>query len=313
VSLKPAAERQVIGRPARRLDALAAVTGRKQYTLDLDIPGAKPVMVCRPPTINGTVRSVNNAAEVEKMPGVIGVAALPAGGRVARIPPGVAVMAETFGQAVDAINALDVTWGAGPVDEESNDSIQQRLREAVLPFVAPPLGSLTVEAEFEWAPACHAALETECAVADVREDSCQIWAPTQSPIVTQQAMADELGLSQEQVTVNVIPGGGAFGRRVFWDPVQQAVHASKLFGRPAKLMYHRTDDMRHTRMRPPQYHKVRATIVGGQVATFEQRIASVSLDFSLLSCRVAIGRRVAGRRRFSGLLRAVLCFYGQPP
>ena len=49
------------------------------------------------------------------MPGVIDVVVVPAGGAIVPNPPGVAVMAETFGQAWDAANALDVTWGDGPL------------------------------------------------------------------------------------------------------------------------------------------------------------------------------------------------------
>ena len=57
-----------------------------------------------------------------------------------------------------------------------------------------------------------------------------------------------------------ILSGGAFGRRLFWDPVQVAAQVSKMTGLPCKLMYHRSDDVRHTRSRPPQYHKVRVAM-----------------------------------------------------
>ena len=119
VSPKPASQYTVIGQRAGRLDARAIVTGQKKFTLDQDVPGAKPTMVRRPPTIRGTVVSINNAATVRAMPGVIGIVAIPAGGAVVPNPPGVAVMAETFGQAWAAVNALDVTWGAGP-DRQPN-------------------------------------------------------------------------------------------------------------------------------------------------------------------------------------------------
>ena len=49
-------------RRRRRIDAVDIVTGRKKFAMDLDVPGALPTMVCRPPTINGTARSVANLA-----------------------------------------------------------------------------------------------------------------------------------------------------------------------------------------------------------------------------------------------------------
>ena len=284
VTPKPASQYSVVGQRTRRQDALDIVTGRKKFTMDQPVPQAMPTMVRRPPTLLGTVVSVNNAAAVRALPGVIDIAILPAGGAHVPTPPGVAVMAETFGQAWTAVNALEVTWGRGTVDGESNATITQKLKAAILPFAIPPLGALTVEGEFEMAPAAHAPLEVECAIADVRRDasgrpvSAEIWAGLQSPIITQQAMAQELGLPLAAVKVHVVSSGGSFGRRLFWDPVQQAVQVSKLLGRPCKLMYHRADDMRHARLRPPQYHKARATLLLGQVVSYQHRIASPRLD-----------------------------------
>jgi isoquinoline 1-oxidoreductase beta subunit len=201
----------VVGQRVTRLDALDIVTGRKKFTLDQAVPGAKPTMVRRPPTINGKFVGINNLNTVMGMPGVIGVVPIPATNGITPTPPGVAVMAETFGQAWAAVNALDVTWGAGPLDGESNATIMSKLKSSLLPFALPPLGALTVEAEFEFAPAAHCPMEVECAIADVRADRAEIWAGLQSPIVTQQAVAAELGLPLNKVVVHVVPSGGSFG------------------------------------------------------------------------------------------------------
>src|SRR5690348_10852593 len=65
VVLKPTADFSVVGRAHNRIDAHDAVTGRKAYTMDLHIPGALPTMVCRPPTIKGTPKTVHNLAAVK--------------------------------------------------------------------------------------------------------------------------------------------------------------------------------------------------------------------------------------------------------
>jgi isoquinoline 1-oxidoreductase beta subunit len=100
VAPKAESAHKLEGTPTSRKDARAMVTGKLAYTPDLDIPGASPVMVRRAPTINGSVKKVNNMAAVRAMPGIIDITV---------IPTGVAVMAETFGQALDGKNALDVT------------------------------------------------------------------------------------------------------------------------------------------------------------------------------------------------------------
>ncbi|MFC7661154.1 molybdopterin cofactor-binding domain-containing protein [Pseudonocardia benzenivorans] len=194
-------------------------------------------------------------------------------------PLGVAVVAETFEQARAAVCAVDATFSAGPVPNESNDSIMQKLKKAALPFAAPALGAVTVEASYEWPSASHAFLETECAIADVRPGGAEIWSGFQAPIVAQQKIAVELGLPQKAVKAHVVPCGGGFGRRVFFDTAMEAALISKAVGKPIKLMWHRTDDMRHGRCRPANVQNFRATLVAGQVATLEQRVCGVSTDY----------------------------------
>ena len=60
--LKPQSDFTILGAPQGRIDARDIVTGRKQFTMDLQVPGAKPTMVARPPTINGTVATSQQRA-----------------------------------------------------------------------------------------------------------------------------------------------------------------------------------------------------------------------------------------------------------
>jgi isoquinoline 1-oxidoreductase subunit beta len=275
---KPASQYKVIGTRTGRQDARDIVTGKKKFTMDQDVPNAKPTMMRMPSQVRGTVVSVNNLAAVRGMPGVLEVVVVPPGGAITPRQVGVAVMAETFGQAWAAANALDITWGDGPIKGQTNATIQANLRKSILPFALPPLGSLTVEGEFEMAPASHAPLEVDCAIADVRANSAEIWAGLQSPIITQEAIAADIGLPVSALKVHVVPSGGSFGRRLFWDPVQTAAYVSKVTGRICKLMYHRSDDVRHGRMRPHQYQKIRATLVAGQVISYQHRGSSPRVD-----------------------------------
>ena len=261
---------RIVGTPVTRRDARDIVTGAKKYTLDLVVPGAKPVYVRRPPTINGTVVRVNNTAAVKAIPGVIDIAV---------IPTGVAVMADTFGQALDGLNALDVTWGPGTVDGENDDTIRAKLRQTALPLAVPGLLDLHVDAEFDWAFASHAPMETNDAIADVKPGRAEIWGSFKTPIIAQQTIAGQLGLPQNAVTVHCVDSGGSFGRHLFFDAPLEAALVSKALGRPAMLKWTRTDDVRHGRAAPASYHRMRATLLLGNVATFEHRVASVETDF----------------------------------
>ncbi|WP_234044642.1 xanthine dehydrogenase family protein molybdopterin-binding subunit [Streptomyces adelaidensis] len=270
VTPKKESEHTLVGKPTSRIDARALVTGRQVFTLDLDVPGAKPCMVRRPPTINGTVKSVNNGAAVRAMPGVLDVIT---------IDTGVAVVAETFGQALDGKEALDVTWGAGTVDALSDGGIKTKLKAATPSLDVLGLLVKKVEGEFDFAFASHAPLETNSAVADVREDRAEVWSGLKSPIVAQAAIAKAVGLPVSKVKVHVVQSGGSFGRRLFYDAALEAAVVSKKSGRPVRLMWSRFDDMRHGRMRPATHHRVRATYEAGQVLTFQHQVAAVETDF----------------------------------
>jgi hypothetical protein len=119
-ALKPQSALSLVGTPQRRIDAVDSVTGRKTFAMDLNIPNALPTMLCRPPTINGSARAVRNLAQVKAMPGITDVAIIPHTNTVAG---GVAVRGATFGQCVDAVDALDVDWGPGSVDRKSEADV----------------------------------------------------------------------------------------------------------------------------------------------------------------------------------------------
>ncbi|MGC4914233.1 molybdopterin cofactor-binding domain-containing protein [Streptomyces albogriseolus] len=268
VSLKPRDRFTVVGRPHTRVDALAAVTGRKQFTLDLDVPGALPTMVCRPPTINGRPGAVSNLDEVRAMPGVTDVVV---------ISTGVAVRAETFGRCIDAVRALRVSWKPGTAEGKSDASVLEELRAAEPPMGLPPL-TPSVEGSFTFHFRSNSALEPNCAIADVRPDRAEIWSSLKSPIVARQTIAARLRLPVAAVKVHVTEGGGSFGRKLFFDAALEAAEVSQRTGRPVKLMWHRADDSRQGRTHPMAISRVRVAYAGDTVLGYRQRHTSVSTD-----------------------------------
>ncbi|TDW88713.1 isoquinoline 1-oxidoreductase beta subunit [Kribbella sp. VKM Ac-2566] len=270
--LKSPSEFSVLGKPRNRVDAHDIVTGRKQFAMDLNVPGAKPTMVARPPTINGTLRSINNLAALRAMPGITDVVG---------ITHGVAIRGETFGQCIDAIQKVDATWGPGTVDGESDATVLAKLRAAQLPMAAPalPLLTKTIDAEFVFAFASNSPLEPDCAIADVRPDSAEIWSCLKVPIVAQEDIAKQLGLPIDAVKVHVIQGGGSFGRHLFHDVAAEAAEISQKMGKPVKLSWSRTDNFRQGRTHPMSTSRVRVNYLAGNVLTYEQRHTSVETDF----------------------------------
>jgi isoquinoline 1-oxidoreductase beta subunit len=274
----------VVGTPQNRIDSRAMVTGAMKYTNDLDpVPGALRSMVRRAPTIRGRVVSIDNEAAVRALPGVVDLVVIELS-RIASddfevVETGVAVVAETFGQALDAKEALEVTWDLGPLQDEDDESIRQRLRGIQAPLLPAPALATAVDGDFDFAFASHAPLESNTAIADVRDGKATVWAGLKTPIVAQQTIASVLGLAESDVTVHVVQGGGSFGRRLFFDAALEAARISAAVGKPVKHMWTRIDDMRHGRARAATHHRVRLTHAGGEVLSFEHRVASVETDF----------------------------------
>jgi isoquinoline 1-oxidoreductase beta subunit len=270
--LKSSTKFNIVGKPTNRIDARDIVTGKKKFAMDLEVPGAMPTMVCRPPTIKGTVKRVRNRADVLKMPGITDVVT---------ISTGVAVRGRTFGQCIDAVRALKVTWADGPVGRKSDKEVIAELRKNEIPLIVPDVSPLakTLDADFTFMFASNSPLESDSAVADVRGGRAEIWGCLKAPIVAQQAIANLTKLPLDSVTVNVVQGGGSFGRHLFHDTAIEAAEISMKLKKPVKLMWHRADDFRQGRVHPMSTARIRATYLDDEVLTYEQRHTSVSTSF----------------------------------
>ncbi|NEC86021.1 xanthine dehydrogenase family protein molybdopterin-binding subunit [Streptomyces sp. SID12501] len=263
---KPSSRHKVIGKPTTRIDARDIITGKAQYAGDLRVPGAKPTVVARPPTLGGKIRTVDDRA----------ARALPGVRAVVRVAGGVAVVADTFHHAFQARDALRITWAPGPLAALSDTAIRSRLRAAVPPLGAAPSGSTQVTGEFEFAFVGHAPMEVLTVVADVRTDRAELWFSTQTPMDARDGIASAVGLPASKVKVHVMRGGGSFGRRLNYDFAIEAALVSKAARRPVKLMWSRGDDLRHGRMRPATHHRIRASHKDGRVLAFVHATSSVS-------------------------------------
>ncbi len=271
VVLKPREEFKVLGKPRIKDDQRDIATGKKKFAMDLQIPDALPTVICRAPDLNGFPKKglPSNIDEVRKMPGITDVA---------RIANGIAVRAETFGQAFDGVNALKVSWAAGTVAGKNDDDILKELRAAELPLAVPAVPGKTIEQEFVHYARNGSALETNCAIVAFKDGKAEVWAPAKSPISGQKLVSQKLGIAQNAVTFHVVPGGGSFGRRLFNDHVQEAAEAAKAIGKPVKLMWDRASDCRQGRVKPLTITRIRAVLTGNAVASFELRQTGVAVE-----------------------------------
>ncbi len=260
VKLKPKAAFRLIGTPTPRLDTPGKVDGSAEFGLDVKLPGMLYAALAQCPTLGGKAAAVD-ASRSEIMPGVR---------RVLSTASGVVVVADHFWQALQARDALRITWEPGANARLDNAAIWGVLEQAAAAnqgLVARKDGDAaaalksaqrTLEAVYELPLLAHATMEPMNCTADVKADRCDLYVGTQVQQMAQEAAAAAAGLKPNQVNVNTTLLGGGFGRRLDVDFVPAAVAASKAVAAPVKLIWTREDDMTHDMYRPPAREQMSA-------------------------------------------------------
>ncbi len=244
-----------------RLDTPAKVTGQARYAIDVRLPGMLYAVVEQSPVFGGSVASFDDTAARE----VSGVR------DVLQVTNGVAVVADNTWAAMEGRKALDVEWNDGPFASESSASIRnyfQRLADTAGAdarvegdaSAAIAGSSARVEGVYEASYVAHASMEPYNAVADVRENSCDIWVGTQVQTQSRNTAAEISGLPAENVTLHTQFMGGGFGGKSRDNYVVDAVELSKAAGAPVKVTWSREDDTRHDAYRPVSYVRMNGAV-----------------------------------------------------
>jgi isoquinoline 1-oxidoreductase subunit beta len=267
--LKDPSQFRLVGKSTPRKDTPAKVDGSAVYGIDVRLPGMLHAALRRAPTVDAKLVGFDREAAL-KLPGVVDAFA---------IPDGIAVVAASTWQARKAAEALEATFDDSAVRSLDSASIRERMLAALdddaaaqpgrPAFGGPPYDKAKALAAIAAAPVrkdwtyevpflAHAALEPLCATAIVVDGRCEVWAPTQQPDRSRDAMAQITGLPREQCQLNVTFLGGGFGRKWETDFVRQAVQiANQVKGRPVKLTWTREQDFQHDRYRPAHIVRTR--------------------------------------------------------
>jgi isoquinoline 1-oxidoreductase beta subunit len=256
--LKNASDYKVIGQRTPRIDGRDIVSGKARYGIDIRIPGMAYASLERPPWIGAKPKRMQE----EKARAVRGVRA------VVKISKGIAVVADTTWAAIKGRKMLAVEWNDPPPDAFNSGAHAKRLEAASREpgFVtrkeeAPPgTGPVaqTIDATYYYPFYAHAPVETMNCVADVQENRCTIWAPTQAPNRLQKQVAQLLGIAPANVQVNVTLIGGGFGRRLAVDYALETAEISRAARAPVQLLWSRPDDMKHGHFQAASVHYLSA-------------------------------------------------------
>jgi isoquinoline 1-oxidoreductase subunit beta len=280
IALKDAKDFTLIGKPTRRLDSKAKVSGTAEFGIDVKRPDMVIALVARPPVFGAKVKSFD-AAKAKAVAGVVDVV---------QVPSGVAVLGKHFWAAKQGREALVIDWdlGAGAALNTAGLRDDYRKLAQKTGTVAKTAGNVdaalegatVIEAEYGVPFLAHAPMEPLNCTVEIGKDGCDIYTGTQFQTMDQGTAAAILGLKPEQVRIHTTFLGGGFGRRATptSDFVAEAVQVAKASGKTVKVVWTREDDIHGGYYRPMWLSRLRATLgKDGKPAAWAHTIVGQSI------------------------------------
>ena len=275
--LKSPGQFKLMGKSLPRLDIPAKVDGSAQFGIDVVIDGMKHAAITAAPVFGAAVAKVDDS-RARAMPGFLAKV---------NLGDAVAVVAEGYWQARQALDAIDIRWKESDNDSVSSQGIFEQFRRAIAhgetdgndvmrgdAADALEAAERVVRREYRVPYLAHACMEPMNAVARFADGSCEVWTGTQNPLGLRHALVDALGIDYENVSVTNCLMGGGFGRRAEADTAIQAARISRKIGLPVKLIWSREEDIRQDRYRPANVSSFRAALdANGKPLAWENRFA----------------------------------------
>lgn len=278
----------LLGTEVKRLDVALKTNGTAVFPIDVEVPGMVYAAVAACPVPEGRLVSFDFDA-IKDMPGVLQAVEL----KQTKDTPSftdlrsaVAVVAESWYQARNALSAMPVVWdfgrgasisyesqnaealsllaGTGTVlrDEEGNPGkdFDKGVNQDDVPGLLDAATKLVVGEVYSRPFEAHATMMPPAAVADVKEDRVDIWTFTQDIGRSLNEVADQLGRDTANVHLHQTYLGGGFGGGFNMDVHRQAAAISAAVGKPVKVIRSREEDIAGDSQRPPVWGTYKAAL-----------------------------------------------------
>ena len=258
VEVKAVDEFQLMGRPARRIDAISRVTGGARYAQDVVVPGMLYGKILRPPSYGAKLVQIDTA-RAEQVGGVVSV-----------VKDGdfVGVVAEREDTAEYAVEAIRARW------EENRDTVSDWNIPALLKERAEKPTTLREDGDLEsaffsaarvfentyYVPyVSNAQMEPSASVARWDGDHLTVWCAHRGPFAERDSLAALFGLDTSHVRVIAAEIGGSFGTKT---PTvsYEAARLSKAVNAPVRVSYDRAEEFGWSTVRPAATFEVKSAV-----------------------------------------------------
>lgn len=265
VKLKERKDYKTIGKPLKRKDLTSKTNGSAVFGLDKKLPGMLYAVVERSPRFRGKVKSFDDSAtkSISGVKHVIKVQRAVFG----LLYEGVAVVADSLWTAMQGRKLLKVEWDDAGFEHLDSEQLSVRMQEDLGKPLSPDAfetalknSSAILEGIYETPYQSHSCMEPLNCIADVKDNSIEIWGPIQEANWIQADLSQRLNIPIGNVTVNMTFLGGGFGRKAFPDYPLEAALISKEIKAPVQVMWTREDDMTMGPFRAASFYKCRGGV-----------------------------------------------------
>jgi isoquinoline 1-oxidoreductase subunit beta len=307
-ALKPYAAWRIVGTSPPRADIPEKVDGSAKYGIDIVLPDMLYATVTAAPVFGGKLTSVDTAL-AEKMPGVHSVV---------RLDNAVAVIAEGYWQALQAVRALKPVFSDGGHGTVSSAGILADQRALLAAGAGSTdvkqgdaAGSLaavakTITAEYSVPYLAHATMEPPNATIHIADGKCEIWTGVQDPLNARAVAAKAAGLGRENVTLHNCRVGGGYGRKLpfVFDFIEQATLIAKAASpRPVKMIWSREEDIQHDYYRPTALIRFQGGLNAAGVPVAWRAHYTASADENAAHIPYGIGNVLITKSKFANHVR----------
>jgi isoquinoline 1-oxidoreductase beta subunit len=304
IKLKSPKDWKIAGHPLKRLDTAMKVNGRLKYAVDIKLPGMVYAAIKACPVFDGKLKSFDDS-QVKTMRGVKAVLAVD--------DNAVAVVADNWWRAKQALNVLPIVWEEGANAHTSSETIRAAIEEGLTSsnnvFADTNKGDADeaiasaykrVEATYITPFVSHACMEPMNCTALITSDKAEVWVATQNAEAALAELSKSTGLDLAKCEVYHQYLGTGFGRRGgFQDYVRQAALIGKqMLGTPVKLLWTREEDITHDFYRPIGHCKMSAGLdKAGNLVGMHIRVSGHSINAYAAPYNIVDGK---DRRQLQG-------------
>ena len=248
VKPKKYTDHKISGKPVMKMDALEKVTGKAKYSGDIQLPEMLYAKILRPPAHHSTLKKVDTSP-ARNIPGAI----------IIEDNQLIAALHEDPGIAEMALEKMVAQYETADSDLNNENIFDHLLKVRSVGEVVEQRGDIAdgqkqsteqIQSTYYNHYVAHSPMEPHTAVADVKNDTVEIWVSTQIPFRVQSYIAQEMNIPTERVHVRPPFLGGGFGGKKAGEFIIEAVRLAKITGRPVQVAMSRKEEFFFDAFRP---------------------------------------------------------------